>query len=165
MPDSFARVVIHTTFSTKYRTPSIVPKLEAPVKKLLTYHLRRMGAAVLEINCVPDHVHIIHTLPRTVTLSKLIQEGKKWSSATINDSFLLDEPFRWQRGFAAFSVDYKHLDGVLFYVRNQKKHHGYADSTEGAESFIDEYTRQLTQHGFEIHPKHTFPVAPKDKVA
>lgn len=159
MANSYARIVLHTVFSTKYRACSITPDLEDPVKRLLTYHLRKLGSSVVEINCVVDHVHIIHTLPRTVTISKLVQEAKKWTTKTINEELRPAVPFCFQIGYASFSVNYTNMESLIKYVQIQKMHHGY-DTNERGESFMEEYTRQLLIHGFEPHPIYTFSGTP-----
>ena len=165
MADSYARIVLHTTFSVKYRNPHITPQIEGTVKAQLSHHLQRLGARVLALECVPDHVHIVHTLPRTVAVATLLNEIKKWSSRVVNRDYDLDYHFKWQTGYATFSADYRNLERLIQYVRNQKQHHGYVESDTATLTFVEEYSRQLLAYGFEIHPYYTFPVAPLDDAA
>ncbi|OAV44676.1 IS200/IS605 family transposase [Lewinella sp. 4G2] len=151
MAQSFARVVLHTTFSTKYREKSISPLVEERLLKYMRKTLMNLGSDVIEINSALDHVHIVHTLPRTISISDLLRQLKGHSSAFLSKEFPdTHEEFAWQTGFATFSADYRFLDDLIAYVRNQKSHHR-------VRTFIEEYGKLLTNWGFTFNPKYVFP--------
>ena len=155
MPDSYARIILHTTFSTRYRKPMITERVEPLIFKTIKRQLFRFGSTTMAINGVVDHIHIVHTLPRTVTVAKLIQEAKKWSAANVNKEIGSTKMFSWQDGYATFSVNYQEVDAAIAYVQNQKIHHGGGK----AESFEVEYARYLRAHGFDPESEYLFPDA------
>ena len=157
MPQSYSRVILHTTYSTKYRNPLITAEIEEELLRYKVGVLKNMGSHVIRINAVEDHVHIIHTLPRTVCIAVLLQEVKGKSSTFVSERFEGYEEFSWQGGYATFSVDYRKLDGLIRYVENQKEHH---KSDLPHHSFEHEYKMLLKAYGIEFNAKYLFPEDP-----
>ena len=154
MPSSYSRVVLHTVFSTKYRKPLITPDIEPDLLRFMSKVLIAEGCKVIEINCVPDHVHIVHTLPRTVSIANLLERLKSKTTKMVHRAFpRLRGRFYWQTGYATFSADYRHLKDLREYVRNQKVHHGY-------EEFYREFLKLLNAFELEYDPKYLFPEEP-----
>jgi putative transposase len=81
---------------------------------------RDLGAELVRAGGVADHVHIVTTLPRTVSQAQLIEQIKKASSKWIKTLDPRYRGFFWQRGYGAFSVSPSHLDDVLQYVDAQQ---------------------------------------------
>lgn len=69
---------------------------------------------------MPDHVHIIVRVSKSVTDMKFMQEVKGSSSKWMNDKI---PEFKWQSGYGWFSVSPRDLDAAVQYVKNQKEHH------------------------------------------
>lgn len=157
MPQSYARVVLHTMYSTKYRNPLITKEIEARLLRYKVGVLKDLGSHVIRINAVEDHVHIIHTLPRTVTIANLLKEVKTQSTTFVKDNFAGFEDFYWQVGYGTFSVDYRKLDGLIRYVENQKEHH---KSNLPHHSFEHEFKTMLKAYGLEFDIKYLFPQDP-----
>jgi len=162
MPQSYDRIVIHTTFSTKYRQPWIDTSIEPELHKVMTADFASHGAIVLAINGTDDHVHIVHTLPRTKALSVILNHVKSVSSSWIKTKGEKYAWFGWQDGYGSFSADYRKLEGLLRYVRKQKIHHGPNNQLMG---FEQEYTRMLRAFGYpDFNPEHQFPDTPGPEV-
>ncbi|MFK8161011.1 MAG: IS200/IS605 family transposase [Lewinella sp.] len=158
MPQSYARIILHTTWSTKYRMPYISVDIEKRVYRLITSLFKDHGCAVLEIGGTPDHVHVVHSLPRTKSVAEIMKAVKSVSSIAIKAMNPAYEWFSWQDGYGSFSVDYRKLDGLLAYVRNQKRHHGIKGDRM---TFETEYSKMLVAYGFpDFNPEYQFPVSP-----
>ncbi len=153
MPQSFSRVVLHTVFSTKFRRPLIDGHIEPQLYAIITHLLRKKGCIRITIGGTPDHVHILHTLPRTERICDVIEEIKKVSSKWIKTKGSQYADFEWQIGYATHSADYRRLDRLKNYIRDQKMHHGIHDR-----GFIREYSALLRAYGHEFDPKYQFPV-------
>ena len=104
MPQSLAKVLLHVTFGTKNRVPFIQPAVQPKLFAYLAGVCRANGSEAFRVGGTEDHVHIACTLPRTLTLSDLLEETKKASSAWVKrqDPDLRD--FAWQAGYGAFSL-------------------------------------------------------------
>lgn len=160
MPQSFARIILHSTFSTKYRLPLIDPSIEAELHAVIRSAMQNMGATVLRIGGVPDHVHIVHSLPRTVAIAELMRAAKSVSSSWIKTQGVQYRRFNWQDGYATFSVDYRKVDLLIRYVDRQKEHHGLAGS---GLSYEAEFEKLLQNFGFTAYNRaYLFPEPPED---
>ena len=68
MPQSLASVYIHVVFSTKNRAPLITPDLRPRLYPYLAATGLGNGTKVLDIGGVPDHVHLLVSFGREVTI-------------------------------------------------------------------------------------------------
>ena len=110
---------------------------------------RDLGAELVRVGGVADHVHIVTTLPRTVTQAQLIERIKKTSSKWIKALDARYRGFFWQRGYGAFSVSPSELDAVLHYVETQEEHHR-------TRTFQEEYRELLHRHGVEFDERYVW---------
>jgi REP element-mobilizing transposase RayT len=80
MPQSLANILLHVIFSTKNRAPWIPVAIEAELHPYLASICRAHHCPSHEIGGAEDHIHIVCSLARTVTVSSLLEEtGKKRS--------------------------------------------------------------------------------------
>jgi putative transposase len=86
-----------------------------------------------------NHIHIACTLPRTLPLSKLLEEVKKSSSKWIKEVSADCENFAWQSGYAVFSVGQSQIRGLIRYINNQKEHHRKRTYREEVLEFLHKY--------------------------
>jgi len=140
MPQSLSKVVLHIIFSTKNRQSWLGRDVRTRMHAYLATICRDLGAEFVHVGGVSDHVHIVTTLPRTVSQAELIEQIKKTSSKWIKAVDARYCGFFWQRGYSAFSVSTSRLDEVLKYVETQEEHHR-------TESFQEEYRACLRKHG------------------
>jgi REP element-mobilizing transposase RayT len=113
----------HVVWSTQYRECRLSPEIEPFAHELLRGKAVGMGAKVFALNGMPDHVHIVASIPPKVALSTFIGGLKGYSSNRLNQAGLLEQPFFWQDEYAIFSFDAKRLPRYVAYVENQKTHH------------------------------------------
>ena len=78
MPQSLSKVILHIIFSTKNREPWLESNLRLPMHGYLATVCRDLGAESVNVGGVADHVHIVTTLPRTLSQSglRLSSEGR-----------------------------------------------------------------------------------------
>jgi len=141
MPQSLTQVYLHIIFSTKKRYPFIEEAVEPELFAYIGDTIKRVGGIPFLINGVPDHIHILSSLPRTIMLSKYIEEIKRNSSRWIKtkDKGLEYEKFAWQNGYGAFSVSSSRKDNVIRYIKEQKEHHRTGTFQEKYIAFLKKY--------------------------
>jgi putative transposase len=139
MPQSLSKVIIHIIFSTKNREPWLDSAIRPRTHAYLATICRDLGGEALCVGGVSDHIHIVATLPRTLSQAELIEQIKKPSSKWIKAVAARYRGFSWQRGYAAFSVSLSRLEAVLQYVERQEEHHR-------THTFQDEYRELLHRH-------------------
>jgi REP element-mobilizing transposase RayT len=143
MPQSLSKVILHITFSTKDREPWLDSDVRPRMHAYLATICRDLRADLVRVGGVADHVHIVTTLPRTLSPAQLIEQIKKVSSKWIKAVDARYRGFFWQRGYAAFSVSPSQLDAVLRYVDGQQEHHH-------TRTFQEEYRELLHRHGIDF---------------
>jgi len=81
MPQSLAKILVHTVFSTKDRRPFLRDRaLREELHRYLGGILTNLDCQPLIIGGVEDHVHILSTLSRTGTAAEMVKEVKRGSS-------------------------------------------------------------------------------------
>jgi putative transposase len=123
MPQSLSKVILHIIFSTKNRETWLDSNMRLRMHAYLATICRDVGCDFVHVGGVADHLHIVTTLPRTVSQSELIEQIKKRSSKWVKTVDSQYRGFSWQRGYGAFSVSPSQLDAVLQYVDTQQEHH------------------------------------------
>ena len=96
----------------------------------------------LAIGGVADHVHMLISLPKTLSLAKALQLLKGNSSKWIHEKFPKLHSFEWQEGYGAFSIGISAVDATVRYIRNQAEHHRMR-------SFREEFVAMLRRHGLD----------------
>lgn len=149
MPQSLSKVIVHVIFSTKDREPWLGSEVRPRMHAYLATVCRDLGAEFMHVGGVADHVHIVTTLPRTVSQAQLIEEIKKTSSKWIKALDARYRGFFWQRGYGAFSVSPSQLDSVVQYVKTQQEHHR-------TRTFQEEYSELLRRHGVDFDERYVW---------
>jgi hypothetical protein len=93
-----------------------------------------------------DHVHILCDTTTTQTIADLVREVKKASTSWIRQHKAVNQ-FKWQEGYAAFSVGWRELDKVSAYIARQEEHHGH-------HTFLEELTTFLNEASITFDPKY-----------
>ncbi len=127
---SFNKIWIHANFSTKDRQPNIQLEHEAKIHAFLAEQLHKMGCIPKAINGIEDHVHLLFLQTAHFSLDDVMKQVKGASSHYINANKLCNYHFRWQTGYAGFSVSASVVDSVHYYVANQKQHHKRQSSVQ-----------------------------------
>lgn len=147
MAQSLSKVYVHLVFHIKY---SSVPILETDLPKLFAYIdgiIVNNKALVIQIGGIHNHLHILCTLPRTISIADFVEDIKKCSSKWIKKLNPYYSYFAWQGGYGVFSVSASQVTKVKNYILNQKKHHN-------VKSFEDEYVFLLETHDIEYNKEY-----------
>ncbi len=147
MSQSFSKFYSHIIFHTKNNVKFIREEIEDELYSYLGGILKNSKSIPFQIGGTSDHIHILCTLPRTMTLAEISEEIKKSSSKWIKTKGAHYRNFYWQEGYGAFSVGWSQVETVKRYIRDQKQHHAKV-------KFIDEYKRLLDENGIEYDEKY-----------
>jgi REP-associated tyrosine transposase len=139
---SFTSCLFHCVWSTKNREPLLSPDLRDRLWPYLGGIARENKIKALAIGGAADHVHILISLPATLSMSKAIQLLKGNFSKWIRETFPKMHSFAWQEGYGAFSVGISGVDATVAYIRKQPEHHR-------RRTFHEEFATMLRKHGFE----------------
>ena len=140
---SFISVHVHCVWTTKNRDPSLHSKLRERLWPYLGGIARENKMKALAIGGAADHVHIVLSLPATLSVAKMVQLLKGNSSKWIHEAFSEMRSFEWQEGYGAFSIGVSAVDATRTYIRNQAEHHR-------RRTFREEFETMLRKHGFDF---------------
>ena len=147
MAQSLSKILLHVVFSTKNRVESIPVDVEKALHAYLAGIIRANGSEAFRVGGTGNHVHLACTLPRTITVSKLLEEIKKSSSAWIKKQHTGCGSFAWQAGYGAFSLGQSQLGVLVRYIEGQHEHHKN-------KTFQDEYIELLHKYGVEYDERY-----------
>jgi len=147
MSHTYTSVNIHLVFSTKNREQLIVGELKERLWPFLGGVARRNRIDVRTVGGVADHVHLLITMPTTLSIARAVQLIKGRSSTWIHETFPKAGRFARQEGYGAFSVSKSHIAATTTYIKNQEKHHRN-------KSFKDEYIAFLKKHEIDYDEKY-----------
>lgn len=139
MSQSLAQIYVHIVFSTKGRYPFINENIEPELFAYMGDTIKRCQGVPFLINGTADHVHVLSSLPRTMPLSKYIEDIKRNSSRWIKTKDSQYEKFAWQSGYGAFSVSSSQKNSVVRYIAEQKQHHKRTTFEEEFIAFLEKY--------------------------
>jgi REP element-mobilizing transposase RayT len=149
MPQSLAKVYLHVIFSTKNREPLLLDAWRDDLFNILGATANNLGCQSLVVGGMPDHVHMLFQLGRTIAMSEAISKIKSTSSLWINQTHPEKTPFHWQAGYAAFSVSQSNIEAVRAYIINQAQHHA-------KQSFQDEVREWLRRYEIEWDERYVW---------
>ena len=86
-----------------------------------------------------DHIHIFIGMKPIQSVSDLLQDIKEYSSKWINRKKFIIGHFDWQAGYGAFSYSHSHIDSVVKYIQNQKRHHQKKTFRQEYIEFLDKF--------------------------
>lgn len=138
MPQSFGSLHCHIVFSTKHRAPQISAELQPRLFEYIGGIVRNQSSVLVAAGGVPDHVHLLVSLARTVAVADLVRLVKTNSSKWIHEEFAFRD-FQWQDGYGAFAVSYSNVESVKNYLANQAEHHR-------RQTFQEEFLELLRRH-------------------
>ncbi len=134
------RTCLHIVWATKGRAPLITSEIERRVFAIVQAIFQNNKCAVLAINGMPDHIHVLIVLPTTIGIGTLMGRVKGGSSRIIAEEIVPDGNFRWQPNYGAFAVSESHRKRVVRYILNQKQHHANGSCWPEAEETDEEDT-------------------------
>jgi len=112
MPQSLAKILVHTVFSTKQRRPFLRDReLRTEMHAYLGGILANLDCQPIIVGGVEDHVHLLCALARTCDAATMFKEVKRGSSLWIKTKSPALGEFSWQNGYGIFSIGFSQIPG------------------------------------------------------
>ncbi|MBY0310960.1 MAG: IS200/IS605 family transposase [Phycisphaerales bacterium] len=147
MASTLTSILVHATFSTKNREPLIPVDL---LPQLFAYAggvCRDMQSPLMHAGGVGDHVHLLISLGKTMSIADVMMHTKRATSMWIKNQRPGLHGFGWQDGYFAFSVGHDDVDAVRAYFDRQAEHHASRD-------FQGEVLAMLVKYGVSFDPRY-----------
>jgi len=134
-------------FSTKNREMLLTPAIRERLLPYMGGICKKNNLKLLKAGGIENHLHLLVSLPATLTLAKAIQYIKGGSSRWLHDTFKEMDDFFWQEGYGAFTIGVSQIEQTKKYIDNQVEHHK-------KKSFRDEFVEFLEYHGIDFEEKY-----------
>lgn len=150
VPQSLAKILVHTVFSTKDRRPFLRDKpLRDELHKYLGGILTNLECQPIVVGGVEDHVHLLCALSRTCDAAAMVKEVKRGSSLWMKTKSPDVADFAWQNGYGIFSIGFSQIESVREYIAGQEEHHRKV-------SFQDEFRQLLRRYEIEFDERYVW---------
>ncbi len=149
MANTYTQIHIQAIFAVQNRQCLIQKGWEDELYKYITAIIQNYDHKLLQINGMPDHLHVFFGMRPTQSISSLMQKVKGDSSKWINEKGVLRHRFSWQEGYGAFSYAKSQVPSVIRYIQNQEQHHK-------KKTFIEEYINFLNAFEIEYDERYIF---------
>lgn len=149
MANTYMQFHVQFVFAVKYRAALISKAWKDELHKYITGIFQENNHKMLQINSMPDHIHILAGMRPTQAVSELVQNVKTESSKWIKRKNFCTAPFAWQDGYGAFSYSKSHVENVIRYIQNREVHHKKV-------TFLDEYRKFLKVFEIEYDEQYIF---------
>lgn len=115
----------HLIWCTKYRRKVLTPEIELRLKELMREKAEELDIEIVEMETMPDHIHIFVKSKPIYAPHFLVQQFKGYSSRVLREEFpeLKSRlPSLWTRSYFCESVGHISADTIIRYIENQKNH-------------------------------------------
>ena len=147
MGNSYISCYVHYVFSTKNHEKWLKSDIREKLFPYIGGICRENNFKLIKAGGVDDHLHLLVSLPSTITIAKAIQYLKGGSSRWIHETFGNMKDFAWQEGYGAFTIGVSQIDETIKYITNQEDHHR-------KKTFREEFIDFLNYHGIEFEEKY-----------
>ncbi|HKI45538.1 MAG TPA: IS200/IS605 family transposase [Balneolales bacterium] len=149
MANTYTQIHIQAIFAVQNRYCLVRKKWKDELYQYITGIIQNQGHKMLQINGMPDHVHVLFGMRPRQALSDLMKMIKKDSSGWINQKRFIPVRFSWQEGYGAFSYSKSQVPRVITYIKNQEEHHR-------KRTFLEEYVALLEAAHVEYDERYLF---------
>ena len=147
MANTYTKLNIHIVFHVKSTGITIRQKDLGQVFAYIGGIIRNVGGYPITVGGITNHIHILATMPKTMSVSEFVQKIKANSSKWIKTIDEYYEDFAWQEGYGAFCVSPSLLKKTIRYIETQEQHHHEV-------SVRDEFIQFLKENGIEFDERY-----------
>ncbi len=113
----------HVVFCPKYRRKVLTPPIDERLKVILTEQIERWGQELIELEVMPDHVHLLVGCDPQFGIHRLVKLLKGHSSHALRAEFPVLKrrlPSLWTNSYFVSTVGGVTLETLKRYVESQK---------------------------------------------
>ncbi len=115
----------HVVFCPKYRRPVLTNGVDERLKQIVREILADLECGLLELEIMPDHVHLLVGVDPQFGIHKVIKRIKGQSSRLLRQEFPWLKsrlPSLWTNSYFVATVGGAPIQVVKQYIENQKSH-------------------------------------------
>ena len=137
------RCQYHIVFAPKYRRQNIYGQIRVDIGKILRKLCEAKGVEMIEAELCPDHIHMLVSIPPSISVSAFVGYLKGKSALMIFDKhanlkYRYENRHFWCRGYYVDTVG-RNKKAIENYIRNQLQE-DIANDQISMKEFIDPFT-------------------------
>lgn len=113
----------HVVFCPKYKRKVLVNGIDIRLKDMIPELAAAKGAEILELEVMPDHIHMLVSVPPQIGIHKVVKYIKGRSSHDLREEFpklKTQIPCLWTNSYFVATTGGASIDVVKQYIENQK---------------------------------------------
>ncbi len=113
----------HVVWCPKYRRSVLIDGVDVRLKELLVEKCAEHQAEIIELEVMPDHVHLLVEVDPQYGIHRLVKQIKGYSSRMLRQEFpwLRSRiPTLWTNSYFVSTVGGSPLEAIKKYIENQK---------------------------------------------
>lgn len=113
----------HVVWCPKYRRKVLTGDIESRLKELIKIAVSDANAEIIEMEIMPDHVHLLVEVAPQYGINKLVRHIKGFSSHVLRQEFPSLKsrlPTLWTNSYFVSTVGGAPLSAIKQYIENQK---------------------------------------------
>jgi putative transposase len=113
----------HVVFCPKYRRKVLMPSIDERLKTIFAEQIERWGQDLIELEVLPDHVHLLVGCDPQFGIHRLVKLLKGYSSHALREEFPALKrrlPSLWTNSYFVSGVGGVTLETLQRYVESQK---------------------------------------------
>lgn len=113
----------HVVWCPKYRRKVLTGGVDARLKELLLEYAANLSVDILEMEIMPDHVHILMEVAPQFGIHKAVKSLKGYTSKILREEFpylRTKMPTLWTNSYFVSTVGGAPLEVIKQYIENQK---------------------------------------------
>ena len=113
----------HVVWCPKYRRKVLIDGIDTQLKELLLAYAANISVDIMELEIMPDHVHMLLEVDPQFGIHKAIKALKGYTSKILREkypSLKSRMPSLWTNSYFVSTVGGASLDAVKQYIENQK---------------------------------------------
>ena len=123
----------HVVWCPKYRRKVLVGKIETRLKEIIQETCAELSVEVIEIELMPDHVHLLLEVDPQLGIHKVVKRMKGVSSRILRQEFpelCTKLPTLWTNSYFVSTVGGAPLEVIKQYIASQKTSQRQETSTK-----------------------------------
>ena len=142
------RCQYHIVFAPKYRRKVIYGKLREDIGQILRKLCEQKGVEIIEANAMPDHIHMLVSVPPYLSIAQFMGYIKGKSTLMIFDrhanlKYKYGSRHFWCRGYYVDTVG-RNEKVIREYIKNQTEE-DYMQDQMSLKEFMDPFTGSKTK--------------------
>ncbi|WP_429823365.1 IS200/IS605 family transposase [Brevibacillus laterosporus] len=114
----------HVVFCPKYRKKVLIEPVDVRLKELFLEKAQELRAELVEIEIMPDHVHLLITCDPQFGIHRIVKHFKGYTSRVLRMEFRHLKsrlPSLWTNSYFVATVGTVQLDMIKKYIESQKE--------------------------------------------